>query len=478
MDRPKKTLLTSRVVVGLIVGFFVLGVLLIVKVGLFDSRQLFSLLLASYLAVWGGYALVTTVPLTEIRNQFILTTFSFGVALAMLEVPVWLKLVNYREMFAISDGFDWEHHGYIPDRELLFKPKPNQTIRMQMHRGNVGEVLCLPAHHEAPFDLVYDKNGFRNEEDLTSVDIAVIGDSYVESQMMPSAQLATTRLAALTKQTVANLGQSGYGPQQELAVLKRYALPLHPKTVVWIFYEGNDLLDARDYTNRREALKANWGRADGFWYRSFTKNSLIWLARTFQSCVPNPNEELHVARATVVDSTGKPQRLYVKGLSVSVHRRTPELNGLQETVAIFEEAYRLVQQEGQRFMVVFAPHAYRVYNEITRFEGMGGRETSPNVNDLPDRLRNILADISPEIDYLDLTPALRSAARENTLVFFPDDTHWTAEGHQVVAAALAEALTIGTKRYIEKPLNEGGMVNGMLADSGPMIRIVDRAALE
>jgi hypothetical protein len=473
-----KTLLTTRVAAGLIVGGLVLGDLLIVRADLSDSRQLFSLLLALYLAAWGGYVLMTTVPRTEVRNQFVLTTFSLGVALAMLEVPVWFKLVNYREMFAISDGFDWEHHGYIPDKELLFKPKPSRTIRMQMRRGNVGEVLCLPTHQEAPFDLTYDKNGFRNERDLTSADIAVIGDSYVESQMMPSARLATTRLAALTKQTVANLGQSGYGPQQELAVLKRYALPLHPKTIVWIFYEGNDLLDARDYLNRGEALKATWGRTDGFWYRSFARNSLSWLTRTFQSCVPNPNEELHVARATIVDSTGKPQRLYVKGLSVSVHLSTQELNGLQETGAILEEAYRLVQQEGHRFMVVFAPHTYRVYTEIAHFEGMNGRATWPTVNDLPNRLRDIVASISPEIDYLDLTPALRSAARENTLVFFPDDTHWTAEGHRVVAAALAEAVTSEVKQYIEKPLNEGGMMNGIVASNGAMLGAVDRAAVE
>lgn len=473
-----KMLLTTRVAVGLIVGLFVLGDLLIIRAGLSDSRQLFSLLLASYLVVWGGYALVTTVLRAEIRNQFILTTFSLAVALGMLELPAWLKLVNYREILMISDGFGWEHPGYLPDMELLYKRKPHETIRMQMRRGNIGEVLCLPSHPEEPFDLIYDKNGFRNEEDLTRADIAVIGDSYVESQMMPAARLATTRLAELTQQTVANLGQSGYGPQQELVVLKRYALPLDPKTVVWVFYEGNDLLDARDYLNRKATLNATWGRADGFWYRSFSKNSLIWLARTFQSCVPNPNEELHVARATIIDSTGKPQRLYVKGLSVSVHLGTQELNGLQETATILEEAYRLVQQEGHRFMVVFAPHTYRVYNEITHFEGMSGRATWPNVNDLPDRLRDIVADISPEIDYLDLTPALRSAARENTLVFFPDDTHWTAEGHRVVAAALAEALTIGTKHYIEGPLNEGGVVNGILAGNGAMIRVGDRAALE
>lgn len=49
-----KTLFTTRVVVGLAAVVFLLADLFIVKAGLSDSRQLFSLLLASYLAIWGA----------------------------------------------------------------------------------------------------------------------------------------------------------------------------------------------------------------------------------------------------------------------------------------------------------------------------------------------------------------------------------------------------------------------------------------
>ncbi|QPD03657.1 MAG: hypothetical protein Nkreftii_001431 [Candidatus Nitrospira kreftii] len=445
---------TKKIVIGLTVVLFILGYMLVAKAGISDARQLFGFLIASYLVVWGGYALVTAIPREEIRNQFVLTTFSLGMALAMLELPVALKLINYRTIFAITDGFDWEHPAYLPDLELLYKPKPHQTLKMQVHRGNIGEVLCLPPHPEEPFDLIYDKNGFRNEEDLTSADIAVIGDSYVESQMMPGSLLATTRLAELTKLTVANLGQSGYGPQQELVVLKRHGLSLRPKTVVWVFYEGNDLLDARAYANQVASLKATWGRVDSFWYRSFTKNSLAWMTRSLRTCVPNQNEKPQAARTTVLDSEGNKHKLYVKGRSVSITLTKQELDDLQKTVSVLEEAHRLVQEEGARLMVVFAPVAYRVYHEITDFEGVGGGATRWDVNDLPDRLRGIVAEISSDIDYLDLTPALRSAARNNTMVFLDDDTHWTAEGHRVVAEALAEALTARKKSYAKLPMHE------------------------
>jgi len=63
------------------------------------------------------------------------------------------------------------------------------------------------------------------------------------------------------------------------------------------------------------------------------------------------------------------------------------------------------------------------------------------LDDLPDRLRQMIYEISPDIGYLDLTPALKTAARKGSLVFLPYDTHWSVEGHRVVGDALARALT-------------------------------------
>lgn len=75
---------------------------------------------------------------------------------------------------------------------------------------------------------------------MDRADVVVIGDSYVESPMLPGSSLLTTQLSHQLQTSVANLGISGYGPEQELVVLKRYALNLQPKTIVWVFFEGND----------------------------------------------------------------------------------------------------------------------------------------------------------------------------------------------------------------------------------------------
>jgi PAS domain S-box-containing protein len=463
---------TNRIVFGLTLFLFVLGYSLVVKAGMTDVRDLFSFVVASYLVVWGGYSLVSSVPRDEIRVQFILMTISLGLALLLAEIPAWFKLIDYRKTFSTGVHL-WEQPGYLPDPELLARPESHHSVKILFDRGNIGQALCLPHHDAEPFELRYDKDGFRNDQDLASADIAVIGDSYIESQMMPSPMLATTRLAGITQKTVANLGQSGYGPQQELAVLKRFGVPLHPKVVVWVFYEGNDLLDAQKYTETASLLRSELSPMEMAWDRSFTKNALSWLMRLVRGCVPE--QKIPAVPATVLDSEGKEHRLYVKGRSSSLSLTKQDLDAFKHSVAAIEEAYRLVHKEGARLIVVFAPTAFRVYHDIASFE-MGGERTTPPwvLDDLPDRLRKMISEISPGISYLDLTPALKSAARNNTPVFLYDDTHWSSKGHQVVAEALAGALTVDTKMAESQPIEPRKTGEDIiLSKDAIMIRNVD-----
>src|SRR5205823_13062293 len=89
--------------------------------------------------------------------------------------------------------------------------------------------------------------GFRNVRDLREAKVVVLGDSFVEGGLVAADNLMTATLERLLGCNVANLGQSAYGPQQELAVLKRYAGPLRPRLCIWTFYEGNDLEDVERY---------------------------------------------------------------------------------------------------------------------------------------------------------------------------------------------------------------------------------------
>jgi len=466
----------KRTVVVLTLLLFVAIYSLLFKAGVSDERHLFSFLIASYLVLWGGYSLMSSISREEIRSQFVLVTLSFGIALSLIEVSAWFKLIDYRQTFSTWGQVPWDQPGYLPDPELLKKPEPHRVVKMEFSRGNLGDVLCLPHRQAEPFELRYDKNGFRNDEDLANTHIAVIGDSYIESEMLPNSMLVTTQLAELTRETVVNLGISGYGPQQELAVLKRYALPLQPKTVIWVFYEGNDLLDAGRYPGMVSFLKSNWDAVDTFWDRSFSRNALTRLTRAVRGCTPaTETDNGSIARATLTDTEGKKQLVYVKGGSRSTSLTKQELDALKTTVETIKEGYRLLQDQEMRLLVVFAPTAFRVYDNVADFKDVGDDATYWNLNDLPDRFRAMIAEISPDIEYLDLTPRLESAAKMNNLVFLPDDTHWSSEGHRVVASALAEALMTQPKMYAgqSSPALDKSKKHTLLSDRAVMVRNLD-----
>jgi hypothetical protein len=90
-----------------------------------------------------------------------------------------------------------------------------------------------------------DEFGFNNpigQHVPDTIDVALVGDSMVHGTTVePSENLAGWLRRSGYK--VLNLGQGGSGPLLELAILGEYALPLRPKRLVWLFYEGNDFLN-------------------------------------------------------------------------------------------------------------------------------------------------------------------------------------------------------------------------------------------
>jgi len=103
----------KRVVVGLTLLLFVLGYALIVEAGITDIRNLFGFFVASYLVLWGGYALISRVPRNENRIRFVLMTMAVGVTLFLAEIPAWLELIDYRRTFS-TGTYLWEQPEYLP----------------------------------------------------------------------------------------------------------------------------------------------------------------------------------------------------------------------------------------------------------------------------------------------------------------------------------------------------------------------------
>ena len=402
-----------------------------------DIRRLAAVMLTLYLAPWILSLFLSRTPPREIGKRFIVTTLTLIALLGFLEAPAWLRLVDYRQVFS-TPGFPfwWNRPGYVTDPELLWVPEPHHRLRGRFTRGDIGEFLCLPPHPPEEFDLRYDAHGFRNDTDQAAADIAVIGDSFVESPMLPTPVLMTSLLGVFQKSTVVNLGLSGYGPRQELVALKRYALPLHPNTIVWMFYEGNDLEDVQAY----DATVPN---AEQFvhthWERSFTRNALWGIIRVLERRECTPRSELVQHYGTVLEADGARKRIYFMDAGFPLSPQ--QLEALRKAQGILGEAYRLCREKNIRLVVVFAPIEYRVYEGLANFVDRSEAVKGWIVNDLPERLGRMIAEISGDIAYLDLTPAFKAHAERDTPIFLPDDMHWSPNGHRIAAEALHHLLS-------------------------------------
>lgn len=420
----------------LTLAIFVCGCTVLWLTGVTSTGHLVDDLVAGYLLMWGLYAFLSNLPRKEIRARFVLMTLSGIAVLGTAELLGVVGVLNYQTLFG-SHGREWfDRSGYVRDPELGYRREAHYRERGSFVRGNIGEALCLPANPPEPFDLRYDHRGFRNDTDMDRADVVVIGDSYVEAPMLPGASLLTTELSHRLQTSVANLGISGYGPEQELVVLKRYALGLHPKTIVWVFFEGNDLYQLDPEDQESAGSPDVWAAHDEYWMRSLTRNLLLRSRTALRGCVPHP-DYLRL-RGTFQDAEGKETVLYFWERLAPL-KPTDRLR-LDRLRSILAEAYDVSRQRGIRLVVAFAPVKHRVHQGLENFEPLTEEMREWPLNDLPNEVEAMLSALTPEIEFIDLTLPLREAAARGGLTYLPDDTHWTAEGQRVAGEAIHHLL--------------------------------------
>jgi len=363
-------------------------------------------------------------------ERLLLAAASVLFVLFCFELPALIGIFDYRT--AIGPSHIWWAPN-ITDPELLAIHRPHAHQRGSASGGDIASSYQIPPSDLTQFqwDVIYDRNGFRNQRDLEQADIVVIGDSFVEGLTVTYAELGTSQLAQLQAVVVANLGQSTYGPLQELIVLKRYALPLHPRTVVWMFFEGNDLQDVIGYqhtTQHPPDFLHTW------WARSFTRSTSLAVKGFFEPFAKPPGTK---RAGLCTGRDGKPITTYFG------YRARPltqeELRALDLTAYTIATAYKLCSAQKARLVFVFVPTKFRVLHDLCQFsEGSDCRNWA--LPDMPERLQVALHSIAPNVGYLDLTPYLVEAAKTEDFPYYRDDEHWTPEGHKVAAVAISNYL--------------------------------------
>lgn len=407
-----------------------------------EPGQLLGVLIAAYLGAWGLAFAVSPAARSVLSGRFLACSTSLVIAVLPLEGAALIGAVDYRALFA-NPTPAWQRPENRPDLELLFTRRGNQRLERTFAGDETHRLRGVAPETIYRSSLRYDRNGFRNPRDLRAADTIVIGDSFIEGAHVADHDVITSRLSEKLAGPVANLGRIGYGPQQELEVLRRYGVELHPKTCIWAFYEGNDLDDADRYEADRESVIRSLQRQPSGtrFERSFIRNVLVhgingWLS-------PEPRWPAGPYTGRFVGRAGKTVPIYFASgdYRPGEHRDQvqPGSLAIRRIRSVLTEMQAVCRQAGVRLVVVFIPTKWRVYRDLCTFEPGAVCSRWP-VDDVPRVLGELVSDARGDVGFLDLTPSFVDEGARGALLYLPDDTHWSVEGHRAAALAIADFL--------------------------------------
>ena len=376
---------------------------------------------------------------------------------------------------------------FAPDPRWIDSPRYRQRLRPNLKtycewkHGDIVRMGFIPPeilggeNHRYPFET--DTEGFRNATVRDEIDVAALGDSFVDAMTSAREETWPARLEQLTGKKVQNYGTSSFGPQQELYVLQDYALRHKPRDVVLGFFAGNDLFDAERFDSWERAGNKPGEEPTGWRlkkkYRRYEMLFLTTLARVAfpvrAAAPPAPSTQAKSPIRPQFDrgvyeiptANGEPLRFalmpaYLQKLASS--RQAVERSRAWELVrANLLRMQETCRQQNSRLTVMFIPSKAEVYWPLVA-RSLGQDELQRAINfscsynhmQIPaaeieanrlahnDLLREFCAE--HQISFLDLTPALERNAAGGHAVYFGDDAHWNAAGHEVAARELAKFL--------------------------------------
>jgi len=217
----------------------------------------------------GAGALVATRLAVEQKLKLLVLLLSTTVSLLAAELYLvalesYRVSVEARELEATADEARraWKDYDERSTRQFLMdhwnqgtKVYPriyqlsSRTVSVDGTRvfptSNLSNQLIVECFADGRYKVyLSDEYGFANPHGLLTRDaeIVLVGDSFTAGECVSTEEDVAAVLRESHPASV-NLGIGGAGPLWELANLVEYGLPLHPKTVFWLYYEGNDLSD-------------------------------------------------------------------------------------------------------------------------------------------------------------------------------------------------------------------------------------------
>ncbi len=403
------------------------------------GRHWFTLAMAhaglTYVGLLACYVLKDPLAWKQRLGRALINIAALLLAAVLVELPAAVGWVDYRLLLISESLGGTGPHNQQFDRDVVHRRPPHGRF-IQRQAGDFVYGLAIPTSRRYTVDYHGDANGYRNLVDYRQADVVLLGDSFIEGYNVGQSEIVSVQLARRLHRDVCNLGMCDYGPFEELGALRKFGVKLHPRAVIWFFYEGNDLADIEKF----QAITDNWDRClareKSFAYRSFFANAADPLMFML-----NQLRWRESAFARRYEGRLLPE--IPRGPDVTYFHSGPLRLG--DHAAALVEVLKNILREGHGvciansavLVVAYVPRKERVYRDLCTFSA-DSDVPRWELNDLSQQLGPWCEETG--IKYLDLTPALHAAARQGRLAYLVDDAHWAADGHAVAAEELAQVL--------------------------------------
>jgi hypothetical protein len=332
----------------------------------------------------------------------------------------------------------------ITPANSLFVPQPDGSIKSAITidgqevipLGGVSNSFTVLCNELGEWIFSHsDRHGFSNPQEswrTEPLDIAAIGDSFTYGYCVPEDKNFVALIRHRYPKTL-NLGMAGDGPLLMLATLTEYLPQLRPRTVLWFYFEGNDLVDLQA---ERKSLLLQQYLHDGFTQPALTRQEEI--DRAMLADVPREKaldeDNRATARARGKSLTGQINDVIrlsslrqdlglVGGSAVDEDFTGPNMEAFR---GVLSRAKERVDSWGGDLVFVYLPDWAR-YAHYDR-PGVAVRD-------------EVLASVRRlGIPVIDVIPAFESHGDPLSLFPFHRPPHYTVTGHRLVAESVIDAL--------------------------------------
>ncbi len=303
--------------------------------------------------------------------------------------------------------------------------------------SNKVTVLC----NENGYYVTYpsDQHGFHNPRGIWKshrMDIVALGDSFAHGYCVPSGKNFIDPIRRRYPATL-NLGMAGHGPLLTVATIEEYVAPFKPKTVLWFYYENNDLTDLQ--TEKRSSLLMRYMK-DGFSQNLLARQ--VEIDKAITDDIPRQTTLENTRRAVRIKNR---QNINRKLLKVARLASLRDRLGVDRTTR--EDAERLADLENAN-MELFRDILSKAKTRVGGWNGTLYFVYLPNwgryAGDLSigaeqrSKVLKLVRHLGSPV--IDLDPAFQAQSDPLSLFPFREYGHYNEKGHQLVAEEVIKIL--------------------------------------